>query len=250
MLFITAATLVWLVFFQAVGNSLLLILNIKQENPFLAIWIGFFTSAVLSLLISFFSPPDANIARILIYMSALPGILPTFHDWHALVSGLRRNTLIFCAGCFCLILLAQNFATCFATMGYDTDLYHQQTVRWLKEYGLVPGLGNLHGRLGHVSGWLALAAIVDWGPFQALAVYIMPALLLLSAALYMFYGACSSRCLTQRLYLLIMLLICCIYVYISFYPNLYYDCSSLLLYCIFISELLPVFYDIKNKILV
>lgn len=27
---------------------------------------------------------------------------------------------------------------------YDTGLYHAQAIRWIEDYGVVPGLGNLH----------------------------------------------------------------------------------------------------------
>jgi hypothetical protein len=31
---------------------------------------------------------------------------------------------------------------------YDTGLYHLQTIKWIEEYAVVPGLANLHGRFG------------------------------------------------------------------------------------------------------
>ena len=42
---------------------------------------------------------------------------------------------------------------------YDSALYHQLSVRWLSEFGSVPGLANLHGRLGFNSSLNALAGI-------------------------------------------------------------------------------------------
>jgi hypothetical protein len=42
---------------------------------------------------------------------------------------------------------------------YDSALYHQLSVRWVSEFGSVPGLANLHGRLGFNSSLTALAAI-------------------------------------------------------------------------------------------
>ena len=35
----------------------------------------------------------------------------------------------------------------------DTDLYHIQNVRWINEYGTMPGLGNLYLRYGFYSNW-------------------------------------------------------------------------------------------------
>ncbi len=42
---------------------------------------------------------------------------------------------------------------------YDTGLYHAQSIRWIEEYGLVKGLGNLHGRLAYNSAAFALSAL-------------------------------------------------------------------------------------------
>jgi len=42
---------------------------------------------------------------------------------------------------------------------YDSALYHQLSVRWMTELGSVPGLANLHGRLGFNSSLGALAGL-------------------------------------------------------------------------------------------
>ncbi|MDE7247460.1 MAG: hypothetical protein K2N43_06205 [Lachnospiraceae bacterium] len=42
---------------------------------------------------------------------------------------------------------------------YDTGLYHAQSIRWIEEYGVVKGLGNLHGRLAYNSSSFALSAL-------------------------------------------------------------------------------------------
>ena len=42
---------------------------------------------------------------------------------------------------------------------YDTSLYHAQSIRWLEEYGVVKGLGNLHCRLAYNSSSFALSAL-------------------------------------------------------------------------------------------
>lgn len=44
-------------------------------------------------------------------------------------------------------------------MHYDSDLYHAQSIRWIEEYGIVPGLGNLHERFAYNSSFFALSAL-------------------------------------------------------------------------------------------
>jgi len=50
----------------------------------------------------------------------------------------------------------------FTSRGYmvpDTDMYHAQSIRWIEEYGVVKGLGNLHGRFAYNSSIFALSAL-------------------------------------------------------------------------------------------
>lgn len=42
---------------------------------------------------------------------------------------------------------------------YDTCLYHAQAIRWIEEYGVVAGLGNLHNRLAYNSAFMPLQAL-------------------------------------------------------------------------------------------
>src|SRR6201995_301142 len=42
---------------------------------------------------------------------------------------------------------------------YDNALYHLLSIRWMAEYGSVPGLANLHARLGFNSSLVALAGL-------------------------------------------------------------------------------------------
>lgn len=42
---------------------------------------------------------------------------------------------------------------------YDTDLYHAQSIRWIEEYGVAYGIGNLHNRLAYNSSLFCLQAL-------------------------------------------------------------------------------------------
>lgn len=49
-----------------------------------------------------------------------------------------------------------------ASRGYlhfDTGLYHAQAIRWIEEYGVIPGLANIHCRLGYNSSAFVLTAL-------------------------------------------------------------------------------------------
>lgn len=53
------------------------------------------------------------------------------------------------------------FWTTSTAMHYDTYLYHIQTIKWIEEYGVVPGLGNLHCRFAYNSAFMALQALLS-----------------------------------------------------------------------------------------
>ncbi|MCC6711075.1 MAG: hypothetical protein IT416_01855 [Candidatus Pacebacteria bacterium] len=42
---------------------------------------------------------------------------------------------------------------------YDVDLYHANLIRWIENYKIVPGLANLHSRLGFINSWHFLSAL-------------------------------------------------------------------------------------------
>lgn len=58
---------------------------------------------------------------------------------------------------FLFLLFA--YGTSRGIIHYDTGLYHAQSIRWLEEYGVVKGLGNLHCRLAYNSASFALSAL-------------------------------------------------------------------------------------------
>src|SRR5690606_29625386 len=50
------------------------------------------------------------------------------------------------------------------TMMDDTESYHIQLVKWIKEYGTVPGLVHLHERFGFNSSWfISIAGFIPSG---------------------------------------------------------------------------------------
>ena len=60
-------------------------------------------------------------------------------------------------GIFLFLLYA--YGTSRGILHYDTGLYHAQSIRWIEEFGVVKGLGNLHCRLAYNSSSFALSAL-------------------------------------------------------------------------------------------
>ena len=60
------------------------------------------------------------------------------------------------------VFLIMAYGASHGLMHYDSDLYHAQAIRWIEEYGVVKGLGNLHVRLAYNSSAFALSAIYSF----------------------------------------------------------------------------------------
>ncbi|MDE7282351.1 MAG: hypothetical protein K2N85_01995 [Lachnospiraceae bacterium] len=58
-----------------------------------------------------------------------------------------------------VLIVLWSYFTSRGYMAYDSDLYHGQSIRWIEEYGVVKGLGNLHIRFAYNSSVFALSAL-------------------------------------------------------------------------------------------
>ena len=67
---------------------------------------------------------------------------------------------------------------------YDTGLYHAQAIRWIEEYGVVPGLGNLHMRLAYNSAFMSLQALFSLGWLVGQSVHSLNGFFCLTALIY------------------------------------------------------------------
>ncbi len=61
---------------------------------------------------------------------------------------------------------------------YDTGLYHAQAVRWIRSFAIVPGLGNVHGRLAFNNSSFLYAALLNVGPWTGHYFHFASSLLL------------------------------------------------------------------------
>lgn len=58
-----------------------------------------------------------------------------------------------------VLVLIMAYGSSRGYLHFDTGLYHAQSIRWIEEYGVVPGLGNLHSRLAYNSSAFLLTAL-------------------------------------------------------------------------------------------
>lgn len=63
---------------------------------------------------------------------------------------------------YLILFLLFAYGTSRGIIHYDTGLYHAQSIRWIEEYGVVKGLGNLHCRLAYNSSAFCLSALYSF----------------------------------------------------------------------------------------
>ncbi|MFN8583340.1 MAG: hypothetical protein U0163_20485 [Gemmatimonadaceae bacterium] len=105
--------------------------------------------------------------------------------WVRTGSGVARWPVVAVGGV--LVALAANHAIGPMTL-YDSGMYHLPVVDWAKAHAIVPGLGNLHGRLAFNSAGLLFAAMLDHGPWSARAFHIANSALLVAFILQSLQG--------------------------------------------------------------
>ncbi len=79
-------------------------------------------------------------------------MLKEFHTLRLTVTPFRFTMIL-------LLFVLFAYGTSTGLIHYDTGLYHAQSIRWIEEYGVVPGLGNLHSRLAYNSAAFCLSAL-------------------------------------------------------------------------------------------
>lgn len=125
-------------------------------------WLGFAVVLLLLLTWHLFLPVNSLVA-----VAVLGGglMLSLFH-WRLL-----RDALMGQARSAGAVTIALVVATWIAMRGmgemtlYDSGMYHVPFVSWAKAHSVVPGLGNLHGRLAFNPASLLFAALLDRGPW-------------------------------------------------------------------------------------
>lgn len=78
---------------------------------------------------------------------------------------------------------------------YDSYLYHAQSIRWIEEYGAVPGLGNLHNRIAYNSSIFCLQALFSIKFLFGQSLHSINGFITL---VFIGYALCSMKFLRKR----------------------------------------------------
>jgi len=166
------------------------IVVVNRKNIFLYFWIG------LSVAISFLQIYSIfyKINYFPLFLLMIASLLYVFIERHRIFRRIRtfwfdvinkKNILPISLSVLLVIFLSYSASK--NVVWYDTNLYHLNAVRWLADYGVVPGLANLHIRLGFNSGFFLLGALVDTWIFTSSSSHIALSLLLFVLTLQWIY---------------------------------------------------------------
>ena len=150
-----------------IGNAILTLL--KPDNAFVrhydrffvSVWLGIAIIAPILLALSILTPLKPIVAAA-VFGGALGLSLLHRASWNYVQESFSEVTATAIVGTMFTALGVAAYASRIITW-YDSGLYHEQVIKWLAEFGSVPGLALIHERFGFSSSWFALSAPFDHG---------------------------------------------------------------------------------------
>ena len=261
MLFLIPTIFLFCYAFYGIGFLAHRMLNLKLRPSFaLMIFLGICFSSLYFSIIQFFSPLNI-ITLICLLLAGFIGIalFVSKNSFTALFNLLKQNINFILLDIILVIIISMyicSYSVVDKIFAYDTVLYHSTLVSWLNFSKIVPGLANLHGRLGINSSYLILAAGIDVGIFDKYSSSILPAIFLFSTFRYFFELIANDK--LSKNYKLFSIVLTAGFIIAptagfirtnAITPNLYYDLPSLVFICIVICELLIQYQEklVENK---
>jgi len=148
--------------FLGIGILIYRLLRFKissENNVFFFFWSGFAITTLILQLWHIWFRIDWE-AAVFISILGLSGL-----SWH------RKSNLEFIrekipkSKIFWLLILIVTIIIANFSFGpvrpYDAGLYHLQSIRWIRQYPIIPGLGNLHSRLAFNNSNFLFAAMLE-----------------------------------------------------------------------------------------
>ena len=155
MILILFSWIIMFYFFLTMGVAAEFVLKIKSENRILSLFLGIITQTILLTIVSFFNSIGLEI---FVCNLILTTTLALFFK-NNLVETLRyfKNTFASFSLFIKLILIVILLSVLLKCQQFpfilDNESYYIQTIKWLNEYGLVKGLGNLNIAYVQTSAW-------------------------------------------------------------------------------------------------
>ncbi len=140
------------------------IFKIENSHPVISQLLGLFFICLFTSVFAFFQPINSSFHLVLLMLNILFGfwlkgeISSSFQQFIKIFKSLSKFLKIGFLG-LALLIVAQAASAPFVI---DNESYYLQTIKWLNEYGFVPGLANLHLFLAQNSGWHVLQSAFNF----------------------------------------------------------------------------------------
>lgn len=235
MLFTFFSTAFFSIIFFEIGDVFQNTTKIKvTKNPFIAMFTGISLCALYFSIVSLFLP--------LTVFTLLPLICIGFIGFIIKIKSLLQSKNVNLKACIivCAILfLISVFISAVKKVdAYDTLLYHSSVVSWINESKVVPGIANLHGRLGMNSLYLILAAGIDVSVFNKYSSYILLAVFYFSFTMFFLHEFLVEE---KKEKLIALVMLCYLFLNCKLCPSLYYDVPAMIFTGVLLYELLHHF---------
>jgi hypothetical protein len=172
--------------FHGWGRVVELLLAISQQRPqtlVMRTWLGWACCLFILQAIHFFLPITAYVVVPLLSVGVIISIFQLRADIQRFLQQWGVSMFSLAVG-----LIFLGFAAWVASRAmlpatvYDSGLYHFNAIRWINTFSVVPGLGNLHGRLAFNQSFFIYVAALNFYPFFGYGRSLANSFLLLLAA--------------------------------------------------------------------
>jgi len=171
-------------------GSIVLTLFSEAYSLIDAFWMGLAISVAVLEIWNLLLPITASVTMFLFGAGLLGLALNRSALRNSLRSTLQASRWLLLLGIAFALLLA--LRSCGPCEYFDTGLYGASAVRWIQTYPAVPGLANLHGRLGFNSSVFLCIAALGQGPWKDLGFHLFTGFLL--SALWVTLLPACARC--------------------------------------------------------
>lgn len=193
--------LTWLVIIPilaGIGSFLTRMSNLRLETVeawCLAFWVGL-ALTITFLQIWHFAFPINDAARTIVGATGILGLALNRASIRHALGAARHASLVKLVGITILFLL---FVIILANQSirepdvYETGLYHLNVIQWSTAYPVVPGLANLHSRLGFSNAFFLYGTLLNTGPWVDRTFYVANGALYLVLMVQLVAGALKLR---------------------------------------------------------
>jgi hypothetical protein len=157
-------------------GSIVLALSSKENSLIDTFWMGLAVSVAFLEIWNLIFPVTFSITLFLVCVGIFGLVLNRSSLRNGLNAVCRDSRWLPVIGIAFAFLLA--LRSCGPCEYYDTGLYGANSVRWIQTYPVVPGIANLHGRLGFNSSVFLCIAALGQGVWKELGFHLFTGLML------------------------------------------------------------------------